>query len=105
VWFFHTFFSVLGEICKPFRRLSSLDDIVAIPTANEKLLSSSSNVSTKNSTLTSTPQNDEENYEWTISFEQFDTAMNGEMCIVTWFETKPTNIEDRIANYNQDFLR
>ncbi|CAF5012300.1 unnamed protein product, partial [Rotaria socialis] len=39
--------------------------------------------------------------------EQFSAAMNAETPIVTWFEsnTQQQSLEQRIHNYNQDFLR
>ncbi|CAF4942661.1 unnamed protein product, partial [Rotaria socialis] len=50
---------------------------------------------------------DETNNQWTLSFEQFSAAMNAETPIVTWFEsnTQQQSLEQRIHNYNQDFLR
>ncbi len=67
-----------GEMCKPYRRLD-VDD------------STSEDV----------------NNEWTLSFEQLEAAMNAEASIVTWFElnTQQKSLEQRIQNYNQDFLR
>ncbi|CAF4497386.1 unnamed protein product [Rotaria socialis] len=67
-----------GEMCKPYRGLE--DD-------NEN--------------------SDETNNQWTLSFEQFSAAMNAETPIVTWFEsnTQQQSLEQRIHNYNQDFLR
>ncbi|CAF1515395.1 unnamed protein product, partial [Didymodactylos carnosus] len=41
---------------------------------------------------------------WKISFEQFNTAMNDEKCLVNWFAIK-FSLEDKIVNYNQDCLR
>lgn len=45
--------------------------------------------------------------EWTLSFEQLEAAMNAEASIVTWFElnTQEKSLEQRIYQYNQDFLR
>ncbi|CAF0826405.1 unnamed protein product [Rotaria sp. Silwood1] len=46
--------------------------------------------------------------EWTISFEQFEAAMNAETCLVTWFENNNGNnlsLETRINNYHQDTQR
>lgn len=45
--------------------------------------------------------------EWTLSFEQLEAAMNAETSIVTWFEanSQQQSLEQRIHNYNQDFLR
>jgi hypothetical protein len=45
--------------------------------------------------------------EWTLSFEQLEAAMNAETSLVTWFELGPQlkSFEERIHNYNQDFLR
>jgi hypothetical protein len=45
--------------------------------------------------------------EWTLSFEQLEAAMNAETSVVTWFElnTQQQSLEQRIHNYNQDFLR
>ena len=67
-----------GEMCKPYRRLD---------------------VDETNS--------EEVNNEWTLSFEQLEAAMNAEASIVTWFElnTQQKSLEQRIQNYNQDFLR
>ncbi|CAF0721766.1 unnamed protein product [Adineta ricciae] len=44
--------------------------------------------------------------EWTLSFEQLEGPMNAETSIVTWFETnsQQQSLEQRIHNYNQDFL-
>ncbi|CAF1392144.1 unnamed protein product [Adineta ricciae] len=44
--------------------------------------------------------------EWTLSFEQLEGSMNAETSIVTWFETnsQQQSLEQRIHNYNQDFL-
>ncbi|CAF3415812.1 unnamed protein product [Rotaria sp. Silwood1] len=67
-----------GEMCKPYRGLE---------------------VDNKNT--------DQTDNEWTLSFEQFEAAMNAETPIVTWFElnTHQQSLEQRIHNYNQDFLR
>ncbi|CAF1266589.1 unnamed protein product [Rotaria sordida] len=67
-----------GEMCKPYRRLE---------------------VDNKNIEQTDN--------EWTLSFEQFEAAMNAETSIVTWFELSShrQSLEHRIHNYNQDFLR
>lgn len=48
-----------------------------------------------------------DNNEWTLSFEQLEAAMNAESSIVTWFESniQQQSLEQRIYNYNQDFLR
>lgn len=45
--------------------------------------------------------------DWTLSFEQFSAAMNAETSLVTWFESnaQQQSLEQRIHNYNQDFLR
>ncbi|CAF3400844.1 unnamed protein product [Rotaria sp. Silwood1] len=46
--------------------------------------------------------------EWTITFEQFEAAMNAETCLVTWFENNNGNnlsLETRINNYHQDTQR
>lgn len=50
---------------------------------------------------------EEVNPEWTLSFEQLEAAMNAEASIVTWFElnTQDKTLEQRIYQYNQDFLR
>ncbi|CAF3293415.1 unnamed protein product [Rotaria sp. Silwood2] len=51
--------------------------------------------------------NETEN-EWTISFEQFEAAMNAESCLVTWFENNNNNnlsLEKRIDNYHKDIQR
>jgi hypothetical protein len=50
---------------------------------------------------------EETNNEWTLSFEQLEAAMNAEASIVTWFElnTEHQSLEQRIHNYNQDFVR
>jgi hypothetical protein len=50
---------------------------------------------------------EETNNEWTLSFEQLEAAMNAETSIVTWFELniQQQSLEQRIHNYNQDFLR
>lgn len=50
---------------------------------------------------------DETDKDWTISFEQLEAAMNAESLIVTWFELNSQQkiLEERIHNYNQDFLR
>ena len=63
-------------MCKPYRRL---DDSSA--TSNEN--------------------------QWTLSFEQLEAAINAESCLVAWFETnsQQKSLEERIHNYNQDFLR
>lgn len=44
---------------------------------------------------------------WTISFEQFAAAMNAESSLSTWFELnlEEKSLDERIHNYNQDFLR
>lgn len=65
-----------GEMCKPYRRLDS------------------SAISTGES-------------EWTLSFEQLEAAVNAESCLVNWFETisQTKSLDERIHNYNQDFLR
>ncbi|CAF4134813.1 unnamed protein product [Rotaria magnacalcarata] len=45
--------------------------------------------------------------EWTISFEQFEAAMNAETCLVTWLENNADNslpLETRVKNYHQDTL-
>ncbi|CAF1052748.1 unnamed protein product [Adineta steineri] len=67
-----------GEMCKPYRRLEG-------DTANSE----------------------ETINEWTLSFEQLEAAMNAEASIVNWFEvnTQQQSLEQRIHNYNQDFLR
>ena len=67
---------VLGEMCKPYRRLESP------PVAGL-------------------------DNEWTLSFEQLEAAMNAEASLVTWFElgSQLKSLEERIHNYNQDFLR
>ena len=71
-------FSFKGEMCKPYRRLE---------------------VDNSNS--------EETDNEWTLSFEQLEAAMNAETTIVTWFELNidQQSLEQRIHNYNQDFLR
>ncbi|CAF3906161.1 unnamed protein product [Rotaria sp. Silwood2] len=67
-----------GEMCKPYRGLE-VDNKNTEPTDNE----------------------------WTLSLEQFEAAMNAETPIVTWFElnSQQQSLEQRIHNYNQDFLR
>ncbi|CAF1035573.1 unnamed protein product [Adineta steineri] len=67
-----------GEMCKPYRRLEG-----------------------------DTASSEETINEWTLSFEQFEAAMNAEASIVNWFEvnTQQQSLEQRIHNYNQDFLR
>ena len=47
------------------------------------------------------------NNEWTLSFEQLEASINAETLIVTWFElnAQQKSFEQRIHNYNQDFLR
>ncbi|CAF4833627.1 unnamed protein product [Rotaria socialis] len=45
--------------------------------------------------------------EWTVSFEQFEAAMNAETCLVTWLENNANNslsLETRVKNYHQDTL-
>ena len=44
--------------------------------------------------------------EWTLSFEQLEAAMNAETSVVTWFElnSQHQSLEERVHNYNQDFL-
>ncbi|UJR21588.1 hypothetical protein I4U23_024670 [Adineta vaga] len=51
-------------------------------------------------------ETDETTNEWTLSFEQLEAAMNAESSIVTWFESnsQQQSLEQRIHNYNQDFL-
>ncbi len=73
-----SFFFLQGEMCKPYRRLEVAD------TNSEEI-----------------------NNEWTLSFEQLEAAMNAETSIVTWFELniQHQSLEQRIHNYNQDFLR
>lgn len=68
----------LGEMCKPYRRLE-----------------------------TDESSNEEVDPEWTLSFEQLEAAMNAEASIVNWFEmnTQDKTLEQRIYQYNQDFLR
>ena len=68
----------LGEMCKPYRRLE-----------------------------TDEQPGEEVNPEWTLSFEQLEAAMNAEASIVNWFEinTQEKSLEQRIYQYNQDFLR
>jgi hypothetical protein len=46
-------------------------------------------------------------YDWTTSFEQFEKAINAEICLVNWFEKNNYNLtlEKRIDNYHQDILR
>ena len=73
-----SFFSSSGEICKPYR-LIDIDD-----------------------------GSDKNTSEWTISFEQLETALNTETCLVQWFENNRTchlTLEKRIDNYLQDILR
>ena len=50
---------------------------------------------------------DKSNPEWTISFEQLETAITAETCLVQWFESKTSHLtlEKRIDNYLQDILR
>lgn len=50
---------------------------------------------------------DDTETEWTLSFEQLEAAMNAETSIVNWFElnSQQQSLEQRIHNYNQDFLR
>jgi hypothetical protein len=50
---------------------------------------------------------DENSSEWTTSFEQFETAINAEICLVSWFENNnyDLTLEKRIDNYHQDILR
>lgn len=44
---------------------------------------------------------------WTISFEQYEAAMNAESSVSNWFElnSEQKSLEERIHNYNQDFAR
>lgn len=67
-----------GEMCKPYRRLE-VDENNSVENDNE----------------------------WTLSFEQLEAAMHAETSLVTWFElnTQQQSLEQRIHNYNQDFLR
>ena len=66
----------IGEMCKPYRRLDESPSEVA-------------------------------DGEWTLSFEQLEAAMNAEASLVNWFESHNhhQSLEQRIHNYNQDFLR
>lgn len=50
---------------------------------------------------------DESDEQWTLSFEQFEASMNAETSIISWFESnsQQQSLEQRIYNYNQDFLR
>jgi hypothetical protein len=50
---------------------------------------------------------DKNSSEWTTSFEQFETAINAEICLVSWFENNnyDLTLEKRIDNYHQDILR
>jgi hypothetical protein len=45
--------------------------------------------------------------EWATSFEQFESTINAEICLVNWFEknTYDITLEKRIDNYHQDILR
>jgi hypothetical protein len=54
-----------------------------------------------------TKVSEEPDNEWTLSFEQLEAAMNAEASVVTWFElnNQQQSLEQRIHNYNQDFLR
>ena len=54
-----------------------------------------------------TKVSEEPDNEWTLSFEQLEAAMNAETSVVTWFElnNQQQSLEQRIHNYNQDFLR
>jgi hypothetical protein len=47
------------------------------------------------------------NDQWTISFEQFEAAINTELCLVKWFENNDydLSLEKHIDNYYQDILR
>ncbi|CAF1660514.1 unnamed protein product, partial [Didymodactylos carnosus] len=84
------------EICKPFRRIS---------TSTLSSDTSSLTLSTDQHLTTDIDNaNNKIEYEWAISFEQFEAAMNAETSIINWFEIKYL-IDDKIANYNQDFLR
>ncbi|CAF0783145.1 unnamed protein product [Didymodactylos carnosus] len=85
-----------SEICKPFRRIS---------TSTLSSDTSSLTLSTDQHLTTDIDNaNNKIEYEWAISFEQFEAAMNAETSIINWFEIKYL-IDDKIANYNQDFLR
>jgi hypothetical protein len=50
---------------------------------------------------------DQTNNEWTISFEQFETAIIAETCLVEWLENNnyDLTLEKCIDNYYQDILR
>jgi hypothetical protein len=50
---------------------------------------------------------DKNSSEWTTSFEQFETAINAEICLVNWFDNNnyDLTLEKRIDNYHQDILR
>jgi hypothetical protein len=54
-----------------------------------------------------TESTEEEDNEWTISFEQLEAATNAETCLVTWLENNKNHLslDKRINNYNGDILR
>jgi hypothetical protein len=66
----------MGEMCKPYRLIEVNDG------------------------------SDKTDCEWTTTFEQFETAINAETCVVKWFEqNNDLTLEKCIDNYYQDILR